>query len=201
MSGNGNDDTESAAALLSLAASPVVHLVDSSDEEAAAGGSDEAGQTVSVSLRIIGDRTVQSKCAAIHSSLRASKVEIYIGKDQFGHKDKLFGSIKLDDRSDSSFAIVSMEVDNQVKSPHGHKGSDELYISDLIHADERLDKNDGHYFVRDFQTRIQTSNDQELALNLSPSDKNILFLQWRGTDPDGFQLSLELKGRRQTVVL
>jgi hypothetical protein len=187
---SGATDADSAAALLLLAACPILHL-DSDDEG-------QAAHTVSVSLQIFGRETIRCKCDAIHSGLKASKVTIYVSKDSPGHKERIFGSIDLDDRDDSSFAIISMEVDNKIKSPTTVRRPS--VPDDLARVAGALRQTDGHYFIRDFQTRIQTSVQQELALNLDPANPDTLFCQWRGTDSDGCPLSLELKGRRQVVV-
>lgn len=188
---SGGKEADSAAALLLLAATPVVHL-DSDDDGQQQAGAGSA--TVAVSLHIFGGNTVRCRCTPVHSGLRASTVEIVFSKDAEDHKDRLFGSIDLDSRSDSSFAIVRVDVDNEAPAPSRSSSPD------LIRVVVGIRPTDGHYFVRDFQTRVQTSTDQELALNIDPGDTDILHLQWRATTPDGCPLSLTLKGRRQVVI-
>jgi hypothetical protein len=84
-----------------------------------------------------------------------------------------------------------------VRSPPAHQ--DASGVDDIRRAARSLNISDGHYFVKDFCTRIQTSVDQQLALNLDPTGV-ILSCQWRGTDLNKCQLSLVLEGRRQQVL-
>jgi hypothetical protein len=194
-------ERDAVSALLVLAAAAVVFLDSDEDDSGAAGGG-VAATPVVVFIQIvdavgIGGPWLKCKCTSAHSGLPAAKVAITVSRDTSGSKDRLFGSIQVDERDDLCFAIVSMEAVNQVRSPPAHQ--DASGCDGIRRVARSLNTSDGHYFVKDFCTRIQTSVDQELALNLDPTGE-ILFCQWRGTDLHGYQLSLELKGRRQQVL-
>lgn len=159
-------------------------------------GAGAAPSVVTISLQIFKEGTIQSKCDPVRSGLLASTVAVTIISVVAGQKDEILGTILCDQQS---FDIVDVFVDNQIRrTPTRRSIAYPFFVlRDMV---ERLEKYENDYFIRDFYARIQTSEEQELALYLTSGTPDTLRLQWRGTDSDGCPLSLELKGRRQVVV-